>query len=380
MRSHFRLPRARSVAPFALPVALGLALFCVRAHAQPTAQTEQEQEQDLRKFERRRENITLNGHTFVAPLSLRSVPFEFAIPVAQLASRTQVGVAWVDGERNVDQGPTLAKYALLTQRYDLSMRLGDRVEIAATPLGEVASGLDGASILTGGAAAAGGSDFALAYRLVPFDRIAVTLRATGHFEWGYRANVEPLVYQAATNPLSLVNAGLNAAQIGSPTRELGAALGLGLAYAISARTSLQLSGRGEAISTRTKPWLMRSGTEDASARELFNEAWNWSVAASFGIYWGSVLLQPQFGYSWHGDQLTSPVQDLGPFAHTHYYVPALQVMYIASPILQLGGGVGLEIASSKLQDRYANQFSTSTLQPFVQLVARYIWGETWPGH
>jgi hypothetical protein len=298
--------------------------------------------------------------------------------LAQLASRTEVAHAWVNGDRNVDQGPSATRYALVTQIYDLSVRLGERAELSISPIGEVAAGLDPDSIAAGGAAAAVGGSVGFGYRLVPFEKLAVTLRATLRLEKGYRANIEPLLYQVGTNPVSLVN-GIDGSRIGTPTLEAGGALGLSVAYAFSPRISAQTSLRLDAIATTLTPWLDRQGTEQAGPRELVYEAWNPSVGLAVGAYFGRVLLQPQVGIAYHRETLTSPNQDRGPYTHGTYLVPALQAMFLASPILQLGGGAGCELAWTDLQDNYKNQYSTRSISVFVQLVARYIWGQSWPG-
>jgi hypothetical protein len=361
-----------------LSVGWTLALAPAPGHAQLAEETEAEHKEEHEKLEQRRQSGTLGGHNFVAPLSLRSVPFEFAIPLAQLASRTQLAHAWVDGDRNVDQGPSATRYALLTQIYDLSVRLGERAELSISPIGEVAAGLDADSIAAGGAAAAVGGSVGFAYRLVPFEKVAVTLRASLHLEKGYRANIEPLLYQVGTNPVSLVN-GLDGSRIGTPTLEAGGALGLSMAYAFSPRVSAQTSLRLDAIATQLTPWLERQGTEQAGARELVYEAWNPSVGVAVGVYFGRVLLQPQLGVAYHREILTSPNQDRGPYTRGTYLVPALQGMFLASPIVQLGIGAGCELAWIELQDNYKNQYSTHAVSVFVQLVARYIWGRSWPG-
>jgi hypothetical protein len=379
--------RVRAVPGWACVLGLGwtLALAPARGHAQLAEQTELRTKEELAKdqdehrmLEQRRRTGALGGHNFVAPLSLRSVPFEFAIPLAQLASHTQVALAWVSGDRNVEQGPSTTHYALLTQIYDLSVRFGERAELSVSPIGEVAAGLDPSSIASGGAAAAVGGSAAFAYRLVPFERVAVTLRGSMHMEKGYRANIEPLLYQVGTNPVSLVK-GLDGARIGTPTTEVGGALGLSMAWAFSPRVSAQGSLRLDGISTTLSPWLDRQGTEQAGPRELVYEAWNPSVGVAVGVYLGEVLLQPQLAVAYHRDTLASPNQDRGPYTRGTYLVPALQAMFLASPILQLGGGVGCELAWTQLQDNYKNQYSTSMISPFVQLVARYIWGQSWPG-
>lgn len=363
-------------------------LLSTTAHAQALESAKPDSE--WKDLERRHQSWTMGGddrqgggvarHTFVAPLSSVGVPFEFAIPVAQLASRTHVGYSAVSQERNVDQSASAAHYLRLLQIYDVSFRFAKRAEVSASVIGEAASAIDSDSFTTGGAAGQWGGRVALAYRLVNLRNVAVTLRATGQYEQGYRVNVEPLLYNVRTNPLGVIGH-FDGSQVGSPTQELDLAVGLGFAYEFSARVSLQASGRLDRLGSRLKPWLDKQGTEAAGARSLVYAGWSPSAALALGVYvCDIVLLQPQIGFAYRGETLTAPSQDAhpiegeAPHARTSYVTPALQVMFVVNPVLQLGFGGGVEFGSTDTRDSYQNTYSTSSVSPFGQMIARYVPG------